>query len=309
MHTNGTQQGTLDPELLKQLEETAVEAARSAGELVESHFEQPHQVIQKGKLPGADIVTDADKSAQELIFKTIRKRFSQHAILGEEDADLSQKATDFLWAVDPIDGTKNFAVGAIEFGVSVGVLYRGVPVAGAIWTLWGGARKSRTVHARQGGGAWMDGVRLKIRDEKDGVPVRDRHAILPGNFHRLYRKDRPLLRNSGDSRVIGSVSWEVVSLVTNAAQYIVTGVCHTWDFGAALVIIKEAGGVNLTTSSDGELVPLDGWRNGGYANDNQTFCRIQGWRGVLVAAGPNIGRFLTDNLHISGRQKPRQLVN
>ena len=295
--------------LLKELEATCIRAAELAGAVAWRHFERPHRITQKGGIKDADIVTDADLEAQQMAFDTIRERFPDHAIIGEEGVPHGAEATEVMWLVDPIDGTKNFAAGAIEFGVEVAALHRGVPVAGAIWTPWVNPRGHRVAHARAGGGAKIDGEPLSLRDNDGGVPGRDRHAILSSNFTRLYSCAPELAANMGDIRMVGSVSWEVVSLLTNVAQYIVTGVCHPWDFGAALILLREAGAATLTSTADGRLDDLRGWSEDRYREDAETLRAVAAWTGVLVAAAPRTGRFLQQHLSINPAKNPRRLTN
>ena len=301
--------GGLDGGLLEELEATCIRAAELAGAVAWSHFERPHVVTQKGGVKNADIVTDADLAAQAAAFDAIRERFPSHAIIGEEGVPRGAVATELMWLVDPIDGTKNFAAGAIEFGVEVAALHRGVPVAGAIWTPWVNSRGHRVAHARAGGGAKLDGAPLRLRDNDGGVPGRDRHAILSSNFTRMYSCAPELAANMGDIRMVGSVSWEVVSLLTNVAQYIVTGVCHSWDFGAALILLREAGAATLTNTADGRLGHLGGWRADDYREDAETLRAVAAWTGVLVTAAPQTGRFLQANLRINSAKNPRRLTN
>src|SRR5260370_4395929 len=97
--------------------QTAIEAARRAGELLLRKLPLTRQVRYKGQ---RDIVTDADEAAQQLIAEIIRERFPQHAFLGEEGparADLNGATA--IWIVDPLDGTTNYARRYPSFCVSV----------------------------------------------------------------------------------------------------------------------------------------------------------------------------------------------
>jgi fructose-1,6-bisphosphatase/inositol monophosphatase family enzyme len=78
----------------------------------------------------------------------------------------------------------------------------------------------------------------------------------------------------------------------------VTSVCHHWDVAAAVVIINEAGGLNLTSDNDGALMPLSMWNGARYENDTETFEKMRKWRGNLIAAAPNMAHFLQRNLRL-----------
>ena len=119
------------PELLIALHETACAAAKNAGVMVAERFGGPLEVESK---VDKTLVTDVDKASQQVITETITARFPDHMVLGEEDEhDNEPPATDFVWAVDPVDGTTNYVNGMPVHAVSVAVLYRGAPVAAAVW--------------------------------------------------------------------------------------------------------------------------------------------------------------------------------
>src|SRR5690606_36915658 len=74
---------------------------------------------------------------------------------------------DFVWAIDPIDGTTNFVNGFPIFGASIGVLYRGVPIAGAIWSSLTHTLSAGVYHARRGGPLSFDGSAIKAARNPD----------------------------------------------------------------------------------------------------------------------------------------------
>ena len=113
--------------LARELEETAVLLARGAGEILSGHFGRQISIQYKDQ-HDRDPVTAVDKAAQEYLVTEIAARFPDHGILGEEDADDSESpAPDFLWVLDPLDGTTNFINGLPVYACSVGLLYRGGP--------------------------------------------------------------------------------------------------------------------------------------------------------------------------------------
>ena len=167
----------VDDTTLKAAEELAVRAVKEAGAFISERFGGPMEVMQKAEREGVDIVTDVDKASQQLIVGLIEEQFPEHQILGEEDPpDEEPPAKDFVWAIDPIDGTKNFVNGSPVHAVSVGLLHRGVPVAGAIWTPWPGDRGFALAHARTGSGTWLDGERVSLKSGDNGGSACPRSA-------------------------------------------------------------------------------------------------------------------------------------
>ena len=119
-----------DDKLFAEIEARAVELARGGGELLSGYF-GGNLSIQYKDDNQRDPVTDADRETQDFLTKGILESFPDHDILGEEDDENAQDADaaagDFLWVLDPLDGTKNFLHGLPVYACSVGVLYRGEP--------------------------------------------------------------------------------------------------------------------------------------------------------------------------------------
>ena len=98
-------------------------------------------------------MTSVDKASQEYLSSEIAKRFPGHGILGEEganDAESDTPAPDFVWALDPLDGTTNFLNGLPLYASSIGVIHRGVPVAGALFIPWPNSRGGFVLHSQPG---------------------------------------------------------------------------------------------------------------------------------------------------------------
>lgn len=88
--------------------EIATEAALAAGAVLESYLGKLEDaVVEKGR-PG-DLVTAADKASEVVILDIVRRHFPEHSILAEESGKLGDQDNEFLWAIDPLDGTTNFA--------------------------------------------------------------------------------------------------------------------------------------------------------------------------------------------------------
>ena len=288
-----------DDATLQAVEETAVLAARKAGEFVAERFGGPLEVMQKAVREGVDIVTDADKAAQELIVSIIHDKFPDHMVLGEEDPpDTEPPAPDFIWAVDPIDGTKNFVNGSPVHAVSVGVLYRGAAVAGAIWTPWPSAAGFTIAHARSGNGAWMNGAKLDVSTadgDSDGVPNAGRLTAIPGGLNWTYDIKKPLRGNLGEVRITGSVCYEMLMVATGSMQYAISGFANVWDYAAGIAIVREAGGITLTPQSSSNWRGLSGWSDL-FNGDAETSKRLRAWKGPVLSGPPALARFVASNL-------------
>lgn len=254
------------------------------------------EVMQKADREGVDIVTDVDKASQKLIVEMIEEQFPEHQILGEEDPpDEEPPAKEFMWAIDPIDGTKNFVNGSAIHAVSVALLYRGLPVAGAIWTPWPGDKGYALVHARSGSGTWLNGERVTLVEKKsDGVPEAGRLAAMPGSLRSSFEIKKPLQSNFGELRMTGSTCYEMMMVATGSMQYALNGFSSVWDYAAGLIIVREAGGISMIPSETGWR-EISGWRDL-YTADVATSQRMRSWKGSILSSTPAIATFVSSNL-------------
>ncbi|MDV2990869.1 MAG: Inositol-1-monophosphatase [Chroococcidiopsis sp. SAG 2025] len=111
--------------------DVATEAALSAGAVLLGYLGKLEEVREKGR--GGDLVTAADKASEVVVLEVLQRHFPDHAILAEESGKLGNADSEFCWAIDPLDGTTNFAHQYPCFAVSIGLLVAGVPQVGVIF--------------------------------------------------------------------------------------------------------------------------------------------------------------------------------
>lgn len=112
-----------------QLAEVVETAAKTGAQVVMDAVNKPRNIFYKGL---TDLVTETDKMSEAAILDVVRKNFPDHLILGEEGGIIGDSSSGYLWCIDPLDGTTNFAHGYPSFAVSVGVLFQGNPAAAAV---------------------------------------------------------------------------------------------------------------------------------------------------------------------------------
>ena len=285
----------VDAGLLRRLESAAVEMAGKAGSMVLGRFGGPIEIGSKDEA-GRDLVTDVDRASQRLIQELVADEFPDHMLLGEEEPPEEEPpASDCGWAVDPIDGTINFANGLPPWAVSVGVLHRGRPVAGAVWLPWPTPDRFKIVHARKGGGAWLDGRRLDIVGPKGGdAPAGGRVSLVPARLDLTYRVGAPLRGALGEPRTMGSASYEGAMVAAGMAQCAVLGPARTWDFAAVTLLVSEAGGTAVSLESD-RWAPLETFA-AGYSNTVETSKRLRSWHRPIIVGPPAMVTFVSANL-------------
>ena len=291
------------------IEAAAVEFARGAGALLSRHFGNVISVEYKDKAR-QDPVTAADKETQAYLEEQIARRFPSHGILGEEDdasADGDRTAADFLWVLDPLDGTTNFMNGLPVYASSIGVLYRGRPLVGAVYIPWPTETSSGVVvHGRAGGGAFADSEPVSVYQTEK--PRGDRLIGIPGSFGASTRvgkglKGQPL----GQPRVTGSIAYELAMTAMGVMQFAIIGAPRMWDMLGGALAVQEAGGTVMTRLSSRKqwhtmdsLVPT-------WDEKPPTMAELRKWVAPLVAANPTLAPLIAHNLH--QRRRPiRRMV-
>ncbi|MCX7668508.1 MAG: inositol monophosphatase, partial [Anaerolineae bacterium] len=163
------------------IREFAIELAVRAGDLL-------RQILARGldgnrtraKAGHFDIVTEADFASEQLILNALRAAFPSHAIYAEESADGGLPAAEWLWLVDPVDGTTNYSHGLPIYAVNLALAHWGRPVLGV--THFPAGRQ--TFWAEQGGGAWLrDGSGTDSRTTVSAVSELNRSLLATGFIH------------------------------------------------------------------------------------------------------------------------------
>ncbi|MBI2550562.1 inositol monophosphatase [Candidatus Woesearchaeota archaeon] len=231
-------------DFLSEAEAVAIKAVREAGEIALKHFRKKLSIEFKASNV-RNLVTNADKEADAVIRKIILARFPDHSIVTEEAKP--QKGNDYVWYVDPIDGTTNYSKGANYFTTSValtqgnrlliGVIYN--PVFPELYT------------AISGRGAFMNGKR--IRTTKAGSMG---ESIVCCDFgYEDWKRERILkvmaqLLQANGLRFKGSGTLEMCEVAAGISEAYLNLGSSPWDYSAATLIVREAGGV--VTDYDGK---------------------------------------------------------
>ena len=244
--------------LAMEIETAAVEMARGAGALLAACFGHQLTIEYKDKNQ-LDPVTSADKDTQQYLEAEISRRFPDHGILGEEilpetsgdsagessgRTESDDPAPDFLWVLDPLDGTTNFLNGLPVYASSIGILYRGRPIAGAVFIPWPVPAGGLVLHSRRGGGCFVDDEPVSVYETEK--PVGNRLMGLPASFSQMTRFDRSLKGSIGEPRVTGSIAYELALTAMGAMQYSIFGAPRMWDMLGGTIAVQEAGGTVMT---------------------------------------------------------------
>lgn len=229
-------------------EARAVELARAAGVRAIAAFRDTVKLEFKGKKQD-NPVTALDRDTETFLRTELRNSFPNHGLLGEEHADDIAADAHYVWVIDPIDGTMNFASGLPLFGISVGLLENNALAVGAIWVPVGPTLQAGVYHARRDGGAWFDEQPVHVSRAED---ERGQIMAMPGGYLRAFRFRRPdrtlprPARALPDQRTTGSCTAELVLIASGALRCGVFIKPSIWDVAAGALIVGEAGGSVLT---------------------------------------------------------------
>ena len=289
-----------DDTLARDLEDVAVRLARGAGDILASHFGSRISIEYKDK-HRRDPVTEADKAAQEYLVRQIGEQFPEHGILGEEDDDQwDRPSPDFLWVLDPLDGTTNFLNGLPVYASSIGLLYRGRPLVGALYLPWPGPGGGHVIHCRRGGGCFADDEPVSVYQSDE--PVNNRLVGVPGGLAHNTRFGRGLKGHLGEIRTTGSIAYELALTACGVMQYAVIGAPRMWDMAGGVLAVMEAGGAVMTRfSGEKRWHPLESlvptWET-----RPPTFKELRRWVAPLVAGNQQVAPLVARSMR--GKFRP-----
>ena len=220
--------------------ETAIEAAKKGGEIALKYFEtELEHEIKDDK----SFVTKADKEAEAAILEVLKAKFPDHAFLAEETGESENKA-EFLWVIDPIDGTANFVNGLPLWAISIGLVKNGLsgqgePVAAVVYN----PVMNLLVHAEKGKGLWCNDVRLNVsKQEKDKAMITAGVGRIPGVKDKLTAFLKECPNHIKTYRYIGSAALELALVARGGTEGFVAFGNSKWDYAAGVLLIEEGGG-------------------------------------------------------------------
>lgn len=232
----------------------AVRVASAAADLVRE-LASGTVAVAETKSSQVDVVTEVDRRSEALVRKLLAAERPDDAVLGEEEG-AGSGTSGIRWVVDPVDGTVNLLYGIPEFAVSLAAEVDGIPIAGAVVDVMGGAVYS----AGRGLGATKDGVALRVRP---AAPLAQ-SLVLTGFGYRPEVREHQgacvarLLPQVRDIRRMGSCALDLCHVAEGLADGYVEDGPQPWDYAAGRLILTEAGGrFELLAGPLGQR--LEGW--------------------------------------------------
>lgn len=218
----------------------AVMAARRGGDTLIRNMNKLDKlkVEQKGR---NDFVSEADRAAERAVIETIHKHYPDHAILAEESG--ASGDSDFVWIIDPLDGTTNYLHRFPVFCVSVAVAYKGRADHGVVYD----PLRQELFTASRGQGAQLDGRKIRVSGHTElnralvgtGFPYRDSNATLDPYISML----KSAIVHTAGIRRPGAAALDLAYVAAGRLDAFWETGLQPWDLAAGALLIREAGGI------------------------------------------------------------------
>lgn len=241
----------MDTHLLKKV---AIEGVLEAGKFLMDNLDEVKSVSFKAK---SDIVTNVDIQSQKIIIEKIRANFLDHSILSEESgfADLH---SDFLWILDPIDGTMNYYHASAPFRVALCLLYQKQPIISAIYN----PIKDDLYFAQAGEGATVNDKRIFVNenfDLKNSIVMTHISSKKDARARTILALDS-IFDKTLHMRIFGSGLAAMTYIASGKFDVYFNVKTYPWDILPGALLVQEAGGVvtdiegnNITAESTSVL--------------------------------------------------------
>ncbi|MDH4381097.1 MAG: inositol monophosphatase family protein [Gammaproteobacteria bacterium] len=217
----------------------AVRAARRAATVIIRNFDRTDalEVELKGR---RDYVSKVDREAEAVIIDTLRTAYPDHQILAEESGGSGN--SEFVWIIDPLDGTTNFLHGYPQFAVSIALEIRGEIQHGLVYD----PLRDELFTASRGGGAQLNNRRLRVSRCRSidqsllatGFPYRDDRLIEP-----YVKSFTTFMRRADGVRRAGAAALDLAYVAAGRLDGYWEFALKPWDIAAGMLLVLEAGGM------------------------------------------------------------------
>jgi myo-inositol-1(or 4)-monophosphatase len=232
-----------------------IRAARRAGTVIVRSLNRLDslEVASKGR---NDFVTEVDRQAEQEIIATIRRSYPNHGFLAEESGTTRAGAggDEFVWIIDPLDGTTNFLHGFPQFAVSIALQFRGRVEHALVYD----PMRQELFTASRGTGAQLDGRRIRVSKSRGlegaligtGFPYRANAKWLDEYLAML----KAVALATAGARRPGSASLDLAYVAAGRTDAFWELGLSPWDTAAGVLLVTEAGGrVGTITGADYQL--------------------------------------------------------
>ena len=229
----------------------AIKAARSAGSII-NRAALDLELLKVGRKGPNDYVSEVDRAAEHIIIQTLLEAYPGHGILAEESGrEHGAKNSEYIWIIDPLDGTTNFLHGLPVYAVSIALAFRGQVQQAVVYD----PTRNDLYFASKGRGAFLNDRRLRVSKRLrladsligTGFPFRK-----GDNFKRYLKMFEEVMQSCAGVRRPGAAALDLCYVAAGYYDgFFETGL-SPWDVAAGSLMITEAGGLigNFTGESD-----------------------------------------------------------
>jgi myo-inositol-1(or 4)-monophosphatase len=222
---------------------TAVKAARRAAAVINRASFDLDRVSVSEKQHN-DFVTDVDQAAEGAIIEVLQKAYPAHAFLGEESGTVGNvnDESEFVWIIDPLDGTTNFMHGFPQYSVSIALQQRGVVTLGVVYD----PVRNELFTAEKGSGAFLNDKRIRVRklDRISGALLGTGYKNGSQKALEEYLKMYGIMaERSHGVRRAGSAALDLAYVASGRLDGYYEKGLQPWDIAAGTLLVTEAGGI------------------------------------------------------------------
>lgn len=224
-----------------------IQISKIAGEIIREGFGKNFFIEYKTNL--SNLVTEIDKKSEETIINFVKKEFPTHSVLAEETGSY-EASSEYLWVVDPLDGTSNFAHGFPIFSVSIGVQKNNETICGVVYDVMNDIVYS----SEKGGGAFRNSQQIKVNTNDDirkSMIVTGFPYNVAENPDHVFERFIAFLKTARAVRRLGSAAIDFCYVASGVFDGFWEVHLNPWDLCAGKLIVEEAGG--LVTNFEGKV--------------------------------------------------------
>lgn len=248
----------------------AVKAARAAGATISRHIDRIDRLTIQSKSQN-DFVSEVDHLAEQDIIRILRRAYPSHGILAEESGSVD--GDEFLWIIDPLDGTTNFLHGFPHFCVSIALQYKGTLEHAVIYD----PGRQELFCASRGDGAQLNNHRIRVTPRPSlegallgtGIPFRQQQDLAA-----YLDTLKTVIPGTAGIRRAGSAALDLAYVAAGRLDGYWEYGLKPWDMAAGMLLVQEAGG--MVNEPNGGDEPLK--------------------KGNIVAANPKIAQEMTQKI-------------
>lgn len=213
-----------------------IKLAKQSGQEINKKFNHDRIVKVKAK---SQIVTQADLIADKIIVSALKKKFPKHAILSEESGQ-NKIESDYLWVIDPLDGTTNYSIGSPLFATQIALFYKNNPVLSVAFC----PVMNELYFAEYKKGAYLNNKKIKVSSKHNLNEsfLTFCHGSTKSDMMRAMKIYNKIKLMGLDSRQLGSAAIETGFVAAGRTDCIMIPGANVWDVGPGVLFIREAGG-------------------------------------------------------------------